>query len=176
MPSPTLISPQMQCKRWSHQMQCKKILQVYICYAYQKCHTKVKAKIKYKVEKKPPYISPDRRLWTQCYAELYAVLRDACGSVVDLWVRGGTRAVPSQCSGPPDSFSGGPGFEPGTLCVIPHVSNHLATWADHERWWKKPPLIPTLTLHHYKKSPRPGIGTTDLTIQTACSYPSDHTQ
>ena len=26
------------------------------------------------------------------------------GSVVDSWVRGGTRAVPSQCSGPPDSL------------------------------------------------------------------------
>ena len=27
------------------------------------------------------------------------------GSVVDLWVREGTRAVPSQCSGPHVSFS-----------------------------------------------------------------------
>ena len=56
------------------------------------------------------------------------------GSVVDSWVRGGTRAVPSQCSGPPVSFSAGPGFEPGTYAVSPHVSNHLATWAGHPLW------------------------------------------
>ena len=30
-------------------------------------------------EKWPPYISPDRRLWTQCNAKLYAVLRDVSG-------------------------------------------------------------------------------------------------
>ena len=47
-------------------------------------------------------------------------------------VRGGTTAVPSQCSGPPVSFSAGPGFELGTLCDSPHVSNHIATWAGHE--------------------------------------------
>ena len=55
------------------------------------------------------------------------------GSMVDSWVRKGTRAVPSQCSGPPVSFSVGPGIKPGTLCDSPHVSNHLANWAGHER-------------------------------------------
>ena len=78
------------------------------------------------------------------------------GSVVDSWVRGGTRAVPSQCSGPPVTFSAGPGFGPGTYAVIPHVPNHLATWAGHESWWKNIPLISTHILHHYKKWPRRG--------------------
>ena len=111
-----------------------------------------------------PSISPDRRLRTQCYAELYAALWDVCGSMVDSWVRGGTRAVPSQCSGPPVSFSAGPGFEPGTLCDSPHVSNHLATWAGHERWWKNVHLKSTLILHHHKKWPRQGsnLGPPDL--------------
>jgi hypothetical protein len=55
------------------------------------------------------------------------------GSVVDLWVRGGTRAVPSQCSGPSDTFSAGSGYEPRTYGVSPHDSNHLATRAGLER-------------------------------------------
>jgi hypothetical protein len=110
-----------------------------------------------RLKKKPPNISPDRRLRTQCYAELYAVLWDVCGSVVDSWVRGGTRAVPSQCSGPSDSFSAGPGFEPGTLCDSPHVSNHLATRAGHERWRKNVPLIQTLHYVIIKKPHELGI-------------------
>ena len=71
-------------------------------------------------------------------------IRCPYGSMVDSWVRGGTRAVPSQCSGPPVSFSAGPGFEPGTLCDSLQVSNHLATWAGHESWWK--------TFHLYQHS------------------------
>ena len=59
-------------------------------------------------------------------AELYTLPFEKRGSVVDLWVRGGTRAVPSQCSGPPDSLVRS-GFEPGTYGVSPQVSNHLAT-------------------------------------------------
>ena len=127
-------------------------------------------------KKSHPHISPDRRLWTQCNAKLYAVLWDVCGSVVDSWVRGGTRAVPSQCSGPPVSFSVGPGFEPGTLCDSPRVSNHLATWAGHDSWWKNVSLVSTLILHHYKKNVTDRDRTADLTIMGVSPYPSGHTQ
>ena len=54
-----------------------------------------------KVEKKSwasPSISPDSAM-----PNYRCPLRNM-GQVVDSWVRGGTRAVPSQCSGPPDSL------------------------------------------------------------------------
>ena len=79
---------------------------------------------------------------------------------VDSWVREGTRAVRSQCSGPPY-----------TLVRMVSVPTSLTTWPLELAKKKRSSYINTQITSYVKKH-----RTGDLTIQFAHLYPSHHTQ
>ena len=89
------------------------------CFYAQKKNSKVETIFR----ASPQSFQTDRHLWTQCYAELYAALRDVC-----MWVSGRFmgKGRNQSCSQPmlwtTCQFQCRSGFEPGTLCDSPQVS------------------------------------------------------